>query len=571
MIKGIPVSQGIGIGRVVLADAGEPVWNPEKAVDPNAEKDRLHHALQRFNEKTEHLAKSIEQAEDASRTSDSSQAEILRGHIAMLADPFLISQMEEQIAGGKCAEDACYAALSMFESIFMQTEDELMRQRAADVRDIRRRMLQILTGTEPAPLGDIPEGSVLVAEEVTPSMLAEVNRKNLSAIAAEKGGNTAHSAILARSMELPAVYSAEGLLRSVKQGDLLVVDGMDGKVIPNPGQTELEHYQTRQKEELERKAQLEIFRNRQTKMADGQKKEVFCNIGTPEEAVAALEKGGEGIGLFRTEFLFTEKSTMPDEETQFQAYKTAAECFAGKPVIVRTLDVGGDKQIPYLHMEKEENPFLGFRAVRFCLKNEQLYETQLRAMIRASAFGNLMIMIPLVTCVEEVRSVKSLVKKIMCQLDGQGIPYNKELKVGIMVETPAACQIADLLAEESDFFSIGTNDLVQYTMAADRGNPKVGYLNRPMHPAVLRSVRHIIACGKKAGIPVGMCGEAAADPLLTPLLLAFGLDEFSVSPSAVLQTRAQIGKWTGEKAEKIAEDVFQMKTAEEVEKYLKSI
>lgn len=297
---------------------------------------------------------------------------------------------------------------------------------------------------------------------------------------------------------------------------------------------------------------------------------MFCNIGNVKDAITAAQKDGEGIGLFRTEFLFMDKPSAPSEEEQFEAYKKAAEIFNGKPVIIRTLDVGGDKGIPYLEMEKEENPFLGFRAVRYCLSHEELYETQLRAILRASAFGNLKIMVPLVTTAAEVRAVKEKVKKIAAELEKSGIEYDHGIQVGIMVETPAASLVADLLARESDFFSIGTNDLTQYTMAADRGNPQVAYLNKPYDPAVLRSIRHIIRCAKNAGIPVGMCGEAAADPLLIPLLLDFGLEEFSVSPTSVLATRYQISKWTKESAASVAKEVMNLETADAVERLLRS-
>ena len=389
-------------------------------------------------------------------------------------------------------------------------------------------------------------------------------------IVTEKGGKTSHSAILAKAMEIPAVLSAEGALNALKDGEPVIVDGSQGLVLPNPQPEEETRYRQQKQAYETEKEILRGYIGRATVTADNETKEVFCNIGNVKDAITAAQKDGEGIGLFRTEFLFMDKPSAPSEEEQFEAYKKAAEIFNGKPVIIRTLDVGGDKGIPYLEMEKEENPFLGFRAVRYCLSHEELYETQLRAILRASAFGNLKIMVPLVTTAAEVRAVKEKVKKIAAELEKSGIEYDHGIQVGIMVETPAASLVADLLARESDFFSIGTNDLTQYTMAADRGNPQVAYLNKPYDPAVLRSIRHIIRCAKNAGIPVGMCGEAAADPLLIPLLLDFGLEEFSVSPTSVLATRYQISKWTKESAASVAKEAMNLETADAVERLLRS-
>lgn len=579
MLKGIPVSQGIGIGKAFTAKAAELAWTSHPVSDSEAEIKRLHQALESFNQRTEALIKAAEAAAaetagaeaENGGAADTSHADILRGHMAMVGDPFMLSQMEEQINTGVCAEDACDSVLSMFEEMFSQTDDELTQQRAADVRDIKKRVLGILTGAEEVSLSLIPEGAVLIAEELTPSMLAEIPKGHLVGVVTEKGGATAHSAILLRAAEIPGVYSVENALECIKDGDIVIVDGTEGHVSVNPSAEETARCEACCREAAERKALLTDYRNKDTRMADGQRREVYANIGSSSEAEIAASGGAEGIGLFRTEFLFTDTVSAPDEEAQFQAYKAAAEALRGKPVIIRTLDIGGDKQIPYLNMGQEANPFLGFRAVRYCLENRALYETQLRAVLRASAYGNLKLMIPLVTSVEEVRQVKAMVRELMGQLRAEKIAFDENLQIGVMMETPAACQIADLLAKESDFFSIGTNDLVQYTMASDRGNPKVAYLNRPYHPAVLRSVRRIIQCGTEAGIPVGMCGEAAADPLMTPLLLAFGLQEFSVTPPAVTRIRAQIAQWSGEEAALAAQEAMKMETAEDVKQYLERI
>ena len=563
MLKGIAVSDGIGIGKAYVIKE-EQLTYEATAEDASKELQRLHQAVDTFCRRTEQLAESI------AKSVKPKDAEIIRGHIQMLKDPYMISQMEEKIQSGASAEAPCEEVLNQFIALFSGVDDELTRQRATDVADIKKRMLRILLGAEEKSLAEIPPESVLVTEDLTPSMTAEMKKEHVVGIVTEKGGKTSHSAILAKAMEIPAVLSAEGALNALKDGEPVIVDGSQGLVLPNPQPEEETRYRQQKQAYETEKEILRGYIGRATVTADNETKEVFCNIGNVKDAITAAQKDGEGIGLFRTEFLFMDKPSAPSEEEQFEAYKKAAEIFNGKPVIIRTLDVGGDKGIPYLEMEKEENPFLGFRAVRYCLSHEELYETQLRAILRASAFGNLKIMVPLVTTAAEVRAVKEKVKKIAAELEKSGIEYDHGIQVGIMVETPAASLVADLLARESDFFSIGTNDLTQYTMAADRGNPQVAYLNRPYDPAVLRSIRHIIRCAKNAGIPVGMCGEAAADPLLIPLLLDFGLEEFSVSPTSVLATRYQISKWTKESAASVAKEAMNLETADAVERLLRS-
>lgn len=563
MLKGIAVSDGIGIGKAYVIKEEQLIYEAT-AEDAPKELQRLHQAVDTFCRRTERLAESI------AKSVKPKDAEIIRGHIQMLKDPYMISQMEEKIQSGASAEAACEEVLNQFIALFSGVDDELTRQRATDVADIKKRMLRILLGAEEKSLAEIPPESVLVTEDLTPSMTAEMKKEHVVGIVTEKGGKTSHSAILAKAMEIPAVLSAEGALNALKDGEPVIVDGSQGLVLPNPQPEEETRYRQQKQAYETEKEILRGYIGRATVTADNETKEVFCNIGNVKDAITAAQKDGEGIGLFRTEFLFMDKPSAPSEEEQFEAYKKAAEIFNGKPVIIRTLDVGGDKGIPYLEMEKEDNPFLGFRAVRYCLSHEELYETQLRAILRASAFGNLKIMVPLVTTAAEVRAVKEKVKKIAAELEKSGIEYDHGIQVGIMVETPAASLVADLLARESDFFSIGTNDLTQYTMAADRGNPQVAYLNKPYDPAVLRSIRHIIRCAKNAGIPVGMCGEAAADPLLIPLLLDFGLEEFSVSPTSVLATRYQISKWTKESAASVAKEVMNLETADAVERLLRS-
>ena len=393
-------------------------------------------------------------------------------------------------------------------------------------------------------------------------------KKNVVGIITEVGGVTSHSAILARALEIPAVLSIENCTTSLQDKEHAIVDGEKGIVIINPSKEQLDEYEEKYKKHLKEKKELLAFQGMKTKTADGIAVELFGNIGTPKEAQTVVESGGEGVGLFRTEFLFMDKSSLPSEEEQFESYKEAVTAMNGKPIIIRTLDIGGDKEIPYLEIPKEDNPFLGYRAIRYCLDRPEIYRAQLRALLRASAFGDIRIMVPLVTCIEEIRSVRELLKKYMKELDAEGLSYNSNIQVGVMIETPAASLIADLLAKEADFFSIGTNDLTQYTMAVDRGNAKVAALYSTYQPAVLRSIRGIIQAAKAEGIMVGMCGESASDRRLIPLLLAFGLDEFSVSSSAILATRKAISEISMEKAKEIAEKALQLTTEREVYEYL---
>ena len=369
-------------------------------------------------------------------------------------------------------------------------------------------------------------------------------------------------------MEIPAVLSIEGICDIVKNGDTVVLDGTSGEALVNPEEDVVKEFEDKREQFAKDKALLKAYAGKPSVTKDGTKVELVCNIGKPEDAKKAVECDGEGIGLFRTEFLFMDRDSIPTEDEQFEAYKAVAETMKGKPVIIRTLDIGGDKDVPYLGLEKEENPFLGFRAIRFCLQRQDIYKTQLKALVKASAYGKIKIMVPLVTGVDELRQVKTMVADIMKEFDEKDVPYNKNIEIGVMMETPAACMMADALAKEAAFFSIGTNDLTGYTMAVDRGNAKVAYLYSTYNPAVLRAIKRIIECGRKEGIMVGMCGEAAADPKLIPLLLAFGLDEFSVSATSVLKTRKIISDCDVGACKELAEKVMQCITEEEVLKLL---
>lgn len=539
----------------------------ETISDAAAEKERFHAALNQAMEETDALAKDL-----ATRVGEK-EAEILNGHLMLLSDPMLTGEIENTIAGeNACSEYAIESVCNMYADMFASMGDELMQQRATDMRDIKTRMQKILLGVSSVDIASLPAGSIIVAKDLTPSMTAGINPDNVCGIVTELGGKTSHSAILARALEIPAVVAVEGFLKNVKDGDTVVLDGSEGIVFVNPEETVTAEYETKRTAYLKEKKELDQYIGKPTVTKDGVTIELVANIGKPEDVDKVLQYDAEGIGLFRTEFLFMDRNSMPTEDEQFEAYQKVAIAMNGKPVIIRTLDIGGDKEIPYMGLKKDENPFLGYRAIRFCLdRREDVYRPQLRALLRASAFGNIKIMVPMVTCLEEFREAKAMIEEVKAELDLKGIAYKRDIQVGIMVETAAASLMADAFAKEVDFFSIGTNDLTQYTMSVDRGNDKVSYLYSPLNPAVLRSIRHIIQCGRKEGIMVGMCGEAASDPLMIPLLLAFGLNEFSMSASAVLNARKLITGYSIAELQSIADQAMSFVTAGEVEAYMREL
>ena len=563
MYNGIAASRGIGIGSICVIAEHELKYDAVRIEDTESEKARFESAVERFKKET------AEMAEDIRKRIGPKEAEILEGHLVMMSDPTMSGEMGKMIAAGQCAESAVEAVCDMFIGMFSKMDDDLMRQRASDISDIKVSLLKILLGIEDIDISKVAPGTILVARDLTPSMTSQIVKENVVGIITEVGGKTSHSAILARALEIPAVLSVPDITSIVKDKDTAIVDGTEGTVYINPEGDILSQYIIKREEFIKKQAELKGFLGKETKTSDGIDLELFCNIGTPKDAKKAVECDGEGVGLFRSEFLFMDNTRMPTEDEQFNAYKEAAQTLGGKPVIIRTLDVGGDKDIPYLNIKKEENPFLGYRAVRYCLGNKDSYMIQLRAIVRASAFGKVKIMVPLVTCVEEIRAVKEMVSEIKKDFDANGIDYDKDIEVGCMIETPSASLIADLLAKEADFFSIGTNDLTQYTMSVDRGNSDVAYLYSTFQPSVLRSIKHIIECGRGAGIPVGMCGEAAADPLMIPLLISFGLTEFSVNPVLVLTARCIISKWSKAEADDITAKAMALETEEEIVKLMK--
>ena len=533
MLKGIGASVGIGIGNAVAIKDVE--LNIKKRTIDNCETE-----LELFNKALEHTKqKSKSMAETLRKRVGNKEAEILDGHVLLMSDPMLIAEVEtgirtQMLNSEYVLEDVCERFAAIFESM----DNELMQQRATDIRDIKTRLQKAVLGLEDVDLSELEADSILIAKDLTPSMTAGLDPEKVAGIITQFGGTTSHSAILARALEIPAILSVAEILDKVSDKDLICMNGESGELYINPSQEIIEDFKKKQIEQIEFKKVLETYKGKESVSKDGRKVEIAANIGKPGDIKKVLEYDADGIGLFRTEFLFMDRDSIPSEEEQFEAYKKVAVAMGDKPVIIRTLDIGGDKEIPYMNISKDENPFLGYRAIRLCLdRKDDIYRPQLRALLRASAFGNIEIMLPLITSIEEVYEAKKLIEEEKKNLDNQGIKYNNSIKIGVMIETAAATLIADILAKEVDFFSIGTNDLIQYTMSVDRGNDKVSYLYSIYNPAVLRAIKHVISEAKKAGIQVGMCGEAAADPKLIPLLLYWGLDEFSMSASYVLKSR----------------------------------
>lgn len=532
--KGIGVSEGYGIGKAVVMQELKLDYSGKSFTDAETESARLDAAVEKFTAETKALISEL------SANAGEKNAEILQGHLAMLADPFMIGQMKDAISGGVIAEQAADNVCTMFYQIFSAADDELTRQRATDVSDIKTGLLKILLGVEEIDIAKVEKGSILVACDFTPSMTSKINPKNVEGVIGEIGGVTSHSAIIARALGIPCILGVKDAASVIKTGDELIVDAVRGEIIVSPSADEKAEYMLLKEQEQNERLMLKEYINKPTVTKSGLKKAVYANIAKAEDVHNAVVNGAEGIGLFRTEFLYMDRNQAPGEEEQFEAYSSVAKAMGGREVIIRTLDVGGDKHIPYLEIEKEENPFMGLRAIRYCLKNTELFKVQLRALLRAACYGNIKIMLPLVCTEDEVIKAKSLLEECKAELSAEGKEYKKDIKLGIMVETPAAVLVAERLAAVSDFFSIGTNDLTGYTMAADRGNNEVSYLYNSNDPAVLKAIEITVKSAKRANIPVGMCGEAAADPKMIPRLIDWGLDEFSVSSSRILKTRKLI-------------------------------
>lgn len=565
MLRGIGTSKGIGIGKALIIHKCKNAVSRVKIKDTEAEVDKFNEAVEKFIQETNELVDKLSQKLNG----DDKNALVLKNQEYLIRDPEFTSGVMSAITNDKLnAEAAVEDTCEMLKNIFLSFNNDTMTQRVADIEDMKQRLIAIMQGQKHIDLTKLSDNTVIIADEIHPSMTANMDTEHIAGIISEKGGDTSHASILARALEIPAVLSVKDICSKIAEGEEVIVDGAYGEVFVNPTPITLKIYNKKKKAYDERVKELKKYIDKQTVTRDGRKVMLAANIGNADEAAKAVKAGAEGVGLFRTEFLFMNKQALPTEEEQYNEYKKAAVVLDGRQLTIRTLDIGGDKDIPYMGLTKELNPFLGYRAIRFCLDRVDIFTTQLRAVLRASAYGNIRIMIPMITSVTEVQAVKKIINGICRDLDKKDIKYDKDIKIGVMIETPAAAIMADVLAHEVDFFSIGTNDLTQYTLAVDRGNENVAYLYSALNPAVIRSIKHIIECAHNAGIEAGMCGEAAADERMIPLLLNFGLDEFSVTVSRVLETRKEIASWSSKEVKEITENVMNYSEEKEVSNYL---
>lgn len=565
MLRGIGTSKGIGIGKALIIHKCKNAVSRVKIKDTEAEVDKFNEAVEKFIQETNELVDKLSQKLNG----NDKNALVLKNQEYLIRDPEFTSGVISAITNDKLnAEAAVEDTCEMLKNIFLSFNNDTMTQRVADIEDMKQRLIAIMQGQKHIDLTKLSDNTVIIADEIHPSMTANMDTEHIAGIISEKGGDTSHASILARALEIPAVLSVKDICSKIAEGEEVIVDGAYGEVFVNPTPITLKIYNKKKKAYDERVKELKKYIDKQTVTRDGRKVMLAANIGNADEAAKAVKAGAEGIGLFRTEFLFMNKQALPTEEEQYNEYKKAAVVLDGRQLTIRTLDIGGDKDIPYMGLTKELNPFLGYRAIRFCLDRVDIFTTQLRAVLRASAYGNIRIMIPMITSVTEVQAVKKIINGICRDLDKKDIKYDKDIKIGVMIETPAAAIMADVLAHEVDFFSIGTNDLTQYTLAVDRGNENVAYLYSALNPAVIRSIKHIIECAHNAGIEAGMCGEAAADERMIPLLLNFGLDEFSVTVSRVLETRKEIASWSSKEVKEITENVMNYSEEKEVSNYL---
>ena len=565
MLRGIGTSKGIGIGKALIIHKCKNAVSRVKIKDTEAEVDKFNEAVEKFIQETNELVDKLSQKLNG----DDKNALVLKNQEYLIRDPEFTSGVISAITNDKLnAEAAVEDTCEMLKNIFLSFNNDTMTQRVADIEDMKQRLIAIMQGQKHIDLTKLSDNTVIIADEIHPSMTANMDTEHIAGIISEKGGDTSHASILARALEIPAVLSVKDICSKIAEGEEVIVDGAYGEVFVNPTPITLKIYNKKKKAYDERVKELKKYIDKQTVTRDGRKVMLAANIGNADEAAKAVKAGAEGVGLFRTEFLFMNKQALPTEEEQYNEYKKAAVVLDGRQLTIRTLDIGGDKDIPYMGLTKELNPFLGYRAIRFCLDRVDIFTTQLRAVLRASAYGNIRIMIPMITSVTEVQAVKKIINGICRDLDKKDIKYDKDIKIGVMIETPAAAIMADVLAHEVDFFSIGTNDLTQYTLAVYRGNENVAYLYSALNPAVIRSIKHIIECAHNAGIEAGMCGEAAADERMIPLLLNFGLDEFSVTVSRVLETRKEIASWSSKEVKEITENVMNYSEEKEVSNYL---
>ncbi|RIO63668.1 phosphoenolpyruvate--protein phosphotransferase [Staphylococcus haemolyticus] len=566
LINGIAASDGVAIAKAYLLVEPDLSFTNEKVTDTDAEIQKFRNALE---------ASKIELTKirnNAEKQLGPDKAAIFDAHLLVLDDPELIQPIEDKIANEKVsAPEALDEVTSQFITIFESMDNEYMRERAADIRDVSKRVLAHLLGVELPNPSMIDESVVIVGNDLTPSDTAQLNKEFVQGFVTNIGGRTSHSAIMSRSLEIAAVVGTKSVTKEVKQGDMVIVDGITGDVIVDPTEDELIAYQNKRERFFEDKKELQKLRDAETVTIDGEYAELAANIGTPDDLYGVMENGAEGIGLYRTEFLYMGRDQMPTEDEQFEAYKKVLETMKDKRVVVRTLDIGGDKELPYLNLPKEMNPFLGYRAIRLCLDQQDIFRTQLRALLRASAYGKLNIMFPMVATINEFRDAKAILLEEKENLKNDGHDVSDEIELGIMVEIPSTAALADIFAKEVDFFSIGTNDLIQYTMAADRMSERISYLYQPYNPAILRLVKQVIEASHKEGKWTGMCGEMAGDETAIPLLLGLGLDEFSMSATSILKARRQINGLSKNEMSELANRAINCATQEEVKDLVNNI
>ncbi|WMZ80520.1 phosphoenolpyruvate--protein phosphotransferase [Staphylococcus pseudintermedius] len=559
IIKGIAASDGVAIAKAYLLVEPDLSFSNEKTDQPEAEVQKFNEALN--NSKIE-LTKIRNHAEEQL---GADKAAIFDAHLLVLDDPELIQPIEEKIKNESAsAPQALTEVTQNFITIFESMDNEYMKERAADIRDVAKRVLAHILGVELPNPSIIDESVIIVAHDLTPSDTAQLNKQYVQGFVTNIGGRTSHSAIMSRSLEIPAVVGTKSISESVQQGDMVIVDGLTGDVIVNPSDDEIKAYQHKRESFFADREALKQLRDEPSKTLDGHEVELAANIGTPNDLEGVHNNGAEGIGLYRTEFLYMGRDNMPTEDEQFEAYKKVLESMEGKRVVVRTLDIGGDKELPYLNLPEEMNPFLGYRAIRLCLDQPEIFRPQLRALLRASAYGKLNIMFPMVATIQEFRDAKALLLEEKGNLKQEGVEVSDDIELGIMVEIPATAALADVFAKEVDFFSIGTNDLIQYTMAADRMSERVSYLYQPYNPSILRLIKQVIDASHQEGKWTGMCGEMAGDETAIPLLIGLGLDEFSMSATSILKARRQIKDLSRTEMVQLADRALNCATVDEV-------
>ena len=558
-LKGIAASQGISFAKAYVFVEPDLTVKEVKIEDVAAEIKRFEDAIEASKKELTIIK------ENALASLGADKAAVFEAHLLILDDPEFMGTVKTDIESKVInAEYAFKETSDMFISMFEAMDNEYMKERAADIRDVSKRILAHLLGVDLPNPSLIDEEVIVIAEDLTPSDTAQLNKKYVKGFVTNIGGRTSHSALMARSLEIPAVVGTSSITEDVKNGDILILDGLDGVVLVNPDEATTAEYKEKHAKFEAQKAEWAKLVTEKSVTKDGHEVILAANIGTPADLEGVKNNGGEAVGLYRTEFLYMGREQLPTEDEQFEAYKAVLEGMGDKPVVVRTLDIGGDKELPYLDLPKEMNPFLGFRAIRLCLEEKDLFRTQLRALLRASVYGKLCVMFPMIATVQEFRAAKALFLEEKEKLVAEGVAVSNDIELGIMVEIPSTAVIADIFAKEVDFFSIGTNDLIQYTMAADRMSEKVSYLYQPYNPAILRLVKNVIEASHKEGKWTGMCGEMAGDSLAIPLLLGMGLDEFSMSATSILQARSQIKNLSLEKMKELVDKAIMCSTTEEV-------